>query len=130
VATAKLKKQAASLTLELEPTPDILQEVGRLKGNRTIVGFAAETDDVVEHARAKLAAKNCDLIVANPVGADAAGTGFGSPQNQGWLVDASGEAVALPPMAKREMASRILDRVAELRRTELRHKVESSVPAR
>jgi len=125
VAPAKLKKQAASLTLELEPTPDILQEVGRLKGARTVVGFAAETGDVVEHARAKLAAKNCDLIVANPVGSGAAGTGFGSPQNQGWLVDATGEAVALPPMAKREMASRILDRVAEIRR-----KVESSVTAR
>ncbi|MDA1313760.1 MAG: bifunctional phosphopantothenoylcysteine decarboxylase/phosphopantothenate--cysteine ligase CoaBC [Acidobacteria bacterium] len=125
VAALKLKKQTASLTLELEPTPDILQEVGRLKGNRTIVGFAAETNDVVEYARAKLTAKNCDLIVANPVGADAAGTGFGSSQNQGWLVERSGEAVALPPMAKREMASRILDRVAELRR-----KVESSVTAR
>jgi phosphopantothenoylcysteine decarboxylase/phosphopantothenate--cysteine ligase len=125
VAPAKLKKQAASLTLELEPTPDILEEVGRLKGARTVVGFAAETGDVVEHARAKLAAKNCDLIVANPVGSGAAGTGFGSPQNQGWLVDATGEAVALPPMAKREMASRILDRVAEIRR-----KVESSVTAR
>jgi phosphopantothenoylcysteine decarboxylase/phosphopantothenate--cysteine ligase len=125
VAPTKLKKQAASLTLELEPTPDILEEVGRLKGARTVVGFAAETGDVVEHARAKLAAKNCDLIVANPVGSGAAGTGFGSPQNQGWLVDATGEAVALPPMAKREMASRILDRVAEIRR-----KVESSVTAR
>jgi len=125
VAPAKLKKQAASLTLELEPTPDILEEVGRLKGARTVVGFAAETGDVVEHARAKLAAKNCDLIVANPVGSGTAGTGFGSPQNQGWLVDATGEAVALPPMAKREMASRILDRVAEIRR-----KVESSVTAR
>jgi phosphopantothenoylcysteine decarboxylase/phosphopantothenate--cysteine ligase len=125
VAPTKLKKQAASLTLELEPTPDILEEVGRLKGARTVVGFAAETGDVVEHARAKLAAKNCDLIVANPVGSGAAGPGFGSPQNQGWLVDATGEAVALPPMAKREMASRILDRVAEIRR-----KVESSVTAR
>ncbi|HUG80553.1 MAG TPA: bifunctional phosphopantothenoylcysteine decarboxylase/phosphopantothenate--cysteine ligase CoaBC [Bryobacterales bacterium] len=124
VAPAKLKKQTAALTLELDPTPDILQEVGRLKGNRTVVGFAAETDDVVEHARAKLTAKNCDLIVANPVGSGAAGTGFGSSQNQGWLVDATG-AVALPPMAKREMAARILDRVAEIRR-----KVESSVTAR
>ena len=124
-APAKLKKQNEFLTLELERTPDILQEVGRLKGNRTVIGFAAETNDVVEHARAKLVSKNCDLIVANPVGSEAAGTGFGSSQNQGWLVDASGETVALPPMAKREMASRILDRVAELRR-----EVESSTTVR
>ena len=124
-ASAKLKKQTEFLTLELERTPDILQEVGRLKGNRTVIGFAAETNDVVEHARAKLVAKNCDLIVANPVGSEAAGTGFGSSQNQGWLVDAGGETVRLPPMAKREMASRILDRVAELRR-----EVESSTTVR
>ena len=115
-ASAKLKKQDSSLTLELEPTPDILQEVGRLKGSRTVIGFAAETENVLENARAKVAAKNCDLIVANPVGADARETGFGSPQNQGWLVDATGEATELPPMPKREMAERILDRIAQLRK--------------
>jgi len=115
-APAKLKKQESSFTLELEPTPDILQEVGRLKGVRTVIGFAAETNDLLEHARTKLAAKNCDLIVANPVGADALETGFGSPQNQGWLVDATGEATELAPMPKREMAAHILDRVAQLRK--------------
>lgn len=115
-APAKLKKQGSSLTLELEPTPDILQEVGRLKGVRTVIGFAAETNDLLEHARTKLAAKNCDLIVANPVGAESQETGFGSPRNRGWLVDATGETTELSPMPKREMAARILDRVARLRK--------------
>jgi phosphopantothenoylcysteine decarboxylase/phosphopantothenate--cysteine ligase len=115
-APAKLKKQDGSLTLELEPTADILQEVGRIKGARTVIGFAAETNDLLEHARAKAVAKNCDLIVANPVGAEAQETGFGSSKNQGWLVDATGEATELPPMPKREMAARILDRVAQLRK--------------
>lgn len=116
VAPAKLKKHDSSLTLELEPTPDILQEIGRIKGSRTVIGFAAETDNVLENARAKVAAKNCDLIVANPVGADALETGFGSSRNQGWLVDATGEATELPPMPKREMAARILDRVVQFRK--------------
>ncbi len=124
-APRKLKKKTASLSIELEPTTDILQEVGRLKGNRIVIGFAAETNDVLEYARGKLVAKNCDLIVANPVGADAAETGFGSSQNQGWLVDANGEATQLPPMDKREMSARILDRVVEVRQ-----KVESSSAAR
>lgn len=115
-APSKLKKHRASLTLELEPTPDILLEVGRLKGGRIVIGFAAETNDVLEYARAKLAAKNCDLIVANPVGSDTADTGFGSFLNQGWLVDSTGEATELPSMSKREMAAHILDKVVLLRK--------------
>ena len=65
VVGEKIKKQTGSMSLELEPTPDILAEVGRLKGERFLIGFAAETEDVVENARKKLAAKHCDLIVAN-----------------------------------------------------------------
>ena len=120
-ATTKLKKQVESLTLELEPTPDILLEVGRLKGCRIVIGFAAETNDVLEYARAKLVAKNCDLIVANPVGPGTSDTGFGASLNQGWLVDSTGEATELPSMSKREMAAHILDKVAPLRKA-----VESS----
>ena len=107
--------------LELEPTPDILLEVGRLKGGRIVIGFAAETNDILENARAKLAAKNCDLIVANPVGSDTADTGFGSSLNQGWLVDSTGEETELPSMSKREMSAHILDKVVHLRKA-----VESS----
>ena len=121
-AVEKIKKQSGSLALELEPTPDILAEVGRLKGERVVIGFAAETEDVAENARKKLAAKNCDLIVANPVGAAAGGTGFDSDQNQGWLIDATGGAVELPPMSKRQMAATIFDHALAYRR-------QSSYPA-
>ena len=115
-ADEKIKKQPGILSIELEPTPDILAEVGRLKGERFLVGFAAETENVAENARKKLAAKNCDLIVANPVGDAAEGTGFDSEENQGWLIDAAGGATALPPMSKRRMAAKIFDRAIERKR--------------
>ena len=115
-AGEKIKKQPGPLSLELEPTPDILAEVGRLKGERFLIGFAAETEDVAENARKKLAAKNCDLIVANPVGDAAGGTGFDSDQNQGWLIDAAGGATELPPMSKRHMAARIFELALTLKR--------------
>ena len=116
VPDEKIKKQAGALSLQLEPTPDILAEVGQLKGERFVIGFAAETENVIENARRKLAAKNCDLIVANPVGATAEGTGFDSEENQGWLIDAAGGATELPPVAKRAMATAIFDRAIELKR--------------
>ena len=115
VAGEKIKKQTGSMSVELEATPDILAEVGRLKGDRIVVGFAAETENVAENARKKLAAKHCDLIVANPVGDAAGGTGFDSTENQGWLIDAAGEVTELPPMPKRHMAAKILDRALELK---------------
>ena len=62
-----MKKTAARLSLELDPTPDILAELGRKKGDRLLVGFAAETDNLVEEARRKLESKNCDMVVANLV---------------------------------------------------------------
>ena len=116
MAGEKIKKQPGPLSLELEPTPYILAEVGRLKGERLVIGFAAETENVAENARKKLAVKNCDLIVANPVGDAAGGTGFDSDQNQGWLIDAAGGATELPPMSKRHMAARIFERALTLKR--------------
>jgi phosphopantothenoylcysteine decarboxylase/phosphopantothenate--cysteine ligase len=113
-AEQKMKKTSGVLPLEFEPTADILAEVGRLKGRRFLVGFAAETENVVEQARSKLASKNCDLMVANPVGEAAGGAGMESDENQGWLIDAGGEVIELARMAKRRMALRILDRVREL----------------
>ena len=69
----KIKKTAARLSLELDPTPDILAELGRKKGDRLLVGFAAETENLEEEARRKLEAKNCDMVVANLVGRPKAG---------------------------------------------------------
>src|SRR5216684_8283210 len=69
----KIKRNSDSFTISLEPTPDILASVARNKGERFIVGFAAETEHVAENARQKLAAKNADMIVANDVTAEGAG---------------------------------------------------------
>ncbi len=108
----KLKKQDAPLRLDLEPTPDILGELGKRKKGQILVGFAAETHDVVANARDKLAKKNLDLMVANDVGA--ADAGFGVATNRVTLLTRAGEAEALPLLSKREVADRVLDRVVAL----------------
>ena len=74
-----VKKTSARMSLDLDPTPDILAEVGQKKGDRLLVGFAAETENLTESARQKLKAKNCDMVVANLVNQE--GTGFESDQN-------------------------------------------------
>lgn len=105
----KVRKGAGPWTVELVRNPDILAEVeGPLK-----VGFAAETEEVVERARRKLEAKGLDLIVANDV--TAPGSGFGTDTNKVWLVDREG-VEELPLLPKYEVAHRILDRVAALLR--------------
>jgi phosphopantothenoylcysteine decarboxylase / phosphopantothenate---cysteine ligase len=112
VAPAKMKKGREVLTVELIPTPDILTELARREGSYVLVGFAAETEDLVANAREKLRKKNLDLVVANDVGAKDAG--FGVETNRVTLVGKDGEAEALPLLSKQEVAHRILDRVARL----------------
>lgn len=112
-APQKIKKSAGPMTLELEPTIDILAEVGRMKGDRVLVGFAAETGNLQAEARRKLETKNCDMVVGNRV--DVAGVGFGSDQNEIMLVLRTGEVVELPRASKRELADRVLDHVFKLR---------------
>ena len=102
------------MTLELEPTPDILAEVGTKKGNRLLIGFAAETGNLLEEARRKLTAKNCDMIVANLVSSGSA-TGFESDDNEVLLVKRAGENVPLGRAPKRAIAARILDEAVKLR---------------
>jgi phosphopantothenoylcysteine decarboxylase/phosphopantothenate--cysteine ligase len=109
----KLKKSAMRLSLELDPTPDILQELGRKKGDRLLIGFAAETERLEEEARRKLQTKNCDMIVANQVGTP--GTGFGSDENEVLLVTRSGRNIPVARAPKREIADHILDQVLTLR---------------
>jgi phosphopantothenoylcysteine decarboxylase/phosphopantothenate--cysteine ligase len=113
VPTRKMKKTGARLSLELDPTPDILAEVGRNKGNRLLIGFAAETENLVQEAKRKLAAKNCDMVVGNLVGGSE--SGFESDQNEVVLVLRSGEAIPLPRASKREVAGRIFDEILKLR---------------
>jgi phosphopantothenoylcysteine decarboxylase / phosphopantothenate---cysteine ligase len=109
----KIKRGAGRLTLELEATPDILADVSRSKGERVLVGFAAETDHVAEHARQKLAAKAADLIVANDV--TATGAGFDHETNIVTLYLRNGRELPLPRMSKLEVAYRILDAALEIR---------------
>ena len=105
----KVKKEEASLTLTLERNPDILAELGALKGHRVLVGFAAETRDLFANAQRKVKRKSLDLIVANDVSDPA--IGFGSDHNRVHLIDAAGRIEPLPEMSKRALAEAILDRV-------------------
>ena len=108
----KLKKAKRSLSIELSPTPDILAECGRRKkAGQVLAGFAAETQNLIENARAKLKAKNLDMIVANDV--SSAEVGFDADQNAGHLLLADGDAIELPKMAKSAFAERIMDAIAE-----------------
>ncbi len=109
----KVKKTATRMSLELDPTPDILAELGQKKGDRLLIGFAAETENLTEGARSKLKSKNCDMVVANLVGQD--GTGFESDENEAVLVLSTGETIPLQRAPKREMADRIFDQVMKLR---------------
>ncbi len=111
-AAQKIKRSEGKLMLELEPTADILAELGREKGSRILVGFAAETDHVAENARRKLAVKRADMIVANDVTRE--GAGFDTDTNVVTLFLRSGEEIALPKMSKFDVANRILDRVLTL----------------
>jgi phosphopantothenoylcysteine decarboxylase/phosphopantothenate--cysteine ligase len=109
----KIKRNKEPLMISLEPTRDILAEVAQSKGDRLVVGFAAETEHVAENARKKLAAKNADLIVANDVTAE--GAGFDHDTNIVTLFARDGRDVPLPRMNKSEVAQRVLDEVVRLR---------------
>ena len=114
VSGGKIKKTGEGMTLRLVNTTDIAAELGRRKRpGQVLVAFAAETDDVLENARAKLARKNADMVVANDV--TRVDAGFGADTNAVTLITAAGET-ALPLMRKRDVADGILDAVAALRR--------------
>jgi phosphopantothenoylcysteine decarboxylase/phosphopantothenate--cysteine ligase len=111
-ATRKMKREGERV-LELEPTGDILSEVAaRRRAGTLVVGFAAETEDVLANGRAKLERKGVDAVVANDV--SSAETGFDSERNAGSFLTRDG-AVEFPTMSKTEMAERILDQVQRLR---------------
>lgn len=113
VPQQKLKKTAARISLELDPTPDILAELGSRKGDRLLIGFAAETENLRQEARRKLQVKNCDMIAGNLVGQE--GTGFESDTNEVVLALATGAVISLPRATKREIADRIFDEALKLR---------------
>ena len=112
IAEEKLKKDAGVPELLLEPTPDILAELGERRTNQVLVGFAAETEDLEQAGRRKLESKHLDLVAVNLVGRS--GTGFGADTNEAMLLAADGEDVPLRRWTKRELAGAVMDRVAVL----------------
>jgi phosphopantothenoylcysteine decarboxylase/phosphopantothenate--cysteine ligase len=105
-------KRKGPLTLELEPTADILKEISLRKQTQIIVGFAAETENVLENARQKLAAKQLDAIVVNDVSRE--GIGFDSDRNEVTIISHD-EVVEVPETTKWEVAQRVLDQVVRIR---------------
>lgn len=112
VQTQKIKKVEGDLSLELTRNPDILYEVGKVKAKQVLIGFAAETEHVLEHAEAKLRKKNLDMIVANDVTVQ--GAGFGSDTNVVTFITSDGEQTAFDQMDKSEVAKAILKKAATL----------------
>src|SRR6202050_3884436 len=112
----KLKRGEAGITLDLEPTPDILAELGRERAQhaagRILVGFAAETNALADNARLKLARKGADMVVANDVTQE--GAGFDTDTNIVTIFTRDGDEIPLPKLTKFEVANRIFDRILEL----------------
>ena len=105
-------KRRGPMTLELEATPDILKELSLKKGSQIVVGFAAETENVLENARQKLVSKNLDAIVVNDVSRE--GVGFDSDRNAVTIISRD-EVVEVPETTKWEVSQRVLDQVVRLR---------------
>jgi len=116
ISRQKLKKTKESLTVEMKTNPDIIEEIGKNKEGRIVVGFAMETQNLLANAREKLKKKNMDLIVANDVCKE--GAGFQSDTNIVTIIDKKGKTETLKKMTKLEAADEILNRVKILLGTE------------
>jgi len=112
ISEKKIKKGESETTLTLERTKDILEELVKKKGNRILIGFAAETEDLIANAKKKLKEKALDFIVVNDV--TQPGAGFSSDTNQVKIIDPSGQVKDLPLMTKEEVSQWILDEVVGL----------------
>ena len=108
----KVKKKEGDLVIELARNPDILAELGKKKGNHILVGFAAETEDLLVNAQAKMDKKNLDVLIANDVTQE--GAGFGSDTNIVTIMARDSEPLPLPQMLKGQLAAVILDKIAGL----------------
>ena len=111
-AEQKIKRGEEEMLLKLTHNPDILASLGTLKNKQVMVGFAAETQDLVRHAQEKLERKHLDLIVANDVSAP--DSGFAVDTNQVTLIHRSGRVESLPLLSKEEVAEKVLDQIAAL----------------
>ena len=105
----KIKKTDSNLVIELERDKDILETLGKQKTNQIIVGFAAESSNVIENAKAKLKRKNIDYVVANDITSN--DTGFASDDNKVTIISSLGDVISLDKMSKREVAKNIFDMI-------------------
>ena len=115
VFSQKVKKTEGELSLRLKKNPDILYELGKLKGDRILVGFAMETENLIENAKQKVNKKNLDFIVANDL--NEAGAGFAADTNVVKIIDREGNIESIPLKKKHEVADIILDRIRAIKRT-------------
>ncbi len=106
------KEDKENITLKMVKNPDILEEIGRIKGGKILVGFCAETENLLDKAKEKLQRKNLDLIVANDI--TEMGAGFGVDTNKVVLLDSKGKLKSLPLMNKREVAREIWNWIRDL----------------
>lgn len=120
-SASKIKKKTGPIVIPLTKNPDIISEVGERKGKRILVGFAVETEQIVEYAKEKMIRKNMDLIVANDI--TQAGAGFQAETNIVKILDRGGGTEDLPLMDKKLVAQRILDRVKAFRNKRNRDEV-------
>lgn len=112
MAEQKIKKSSENMVIELEKNPDILRELGKLKKEQVIIGFAAETEELIKHARQKLESKNLDMIVANDVTLE--NSGFNADHNQVTLLHADGNVEHLPSLTKKEVARKIVAKLIKI----------------
>jgi len=108
----KIKKKDGDLVIELDRNKDIAYEIGKIKKDKILVGFAAETNDLIENAKGKIAKKNMDFIVANNL--KESGAGFGTDTNVVSIIEKDGSMTKYPMMTKEEVASVILDKIKSL----------------
>ena len=105
----KIKKSDDDLVISLDRNKDIAYEIGKIKKDKILVGFAAETNDLIENAKGKIKKKNLDFIVANDLTKE--GAGFGVDTNIVKIIDKNGDITEYPKMQKEEVANVILDKV-------------------
>lgn len=107
----KIKKSDSDLKIDLDRNPDILKELGSIKGSKVLVGFAAETNDLIENAKSKIERKNLDFIVANDLSLE--GAGFAVDTNIVKIIEPDGRILELPKISKQDLADKILDKALE-----------------
>jgi phosphopantothenoylcysteine decarboxylase/phosphopantothenate--cysteine ligase len=108
ISNEKIKKSEDDLVIKLKKNPDILQELGKVKGNKVLIGFAMETQNLIENARAKVKKKNLDFIVANDLRTE--GAGFAGDTNLVKIIDSQGKVEEIPLMRKSDLADIVLDK--------------------